>query len=563
MATIIDSLLVVLGLDTKGFDAGRKRTQEGFKKTREDTEKSGKTIAEFGKKSENAMKSLKSEVIGLFLAFQGASSLEGFVKNMIVGDAAAGRLAKNLGMDVTTLTAYGLAIQSVGGSADEANAALSMLASAREQLKLTGTTGHDAEFGFLGFGPDDLNDTAKAFDKLAEAAQRMPRTQFYQIAHNMGLTDGVINLLELGPKKMHALIDARKADAAATQKQADEAERLQAKWADLTAQITALVRPNIYSLVEAVLSVFDGIKKTDGMSTIFIVTLGAIAVAAAALGSPFIAAAAAVILLATSFDKLKEAWKAVSEFVPHMFDVHSEAHPDAQSGWSWDMFGVKGPDKKAAPAGGGGGAAPARGGGGGGGGDVNGAMKDAFTREYARAYLKGKGFTDEQANGIVAGIAAEGGGLNTASGPYGAYGIGQWLGKRKERLFAKYGPKPTLRQQMEFLTGELNGGDHGGASVRAGGSAADTMTRYLRDFMRPQGAKGEHMRDLIEDLKRGFRVLRMNPELAGRAASGGAGNVTIGQINLPGVRDADGFARQLPAAIRRRGMTAQANRGLD
>lgn len=36
-----------------------------------------------------------------------------------------------------------------------------------------------------------------------------------------------------------------------------------------------------------------------------------------------------------------------------------------------------------------------------------------------------------------------------------AYGIAQWLGSRKEKLFAKYGQNPNLDQQLEFLWDEL------------------------------------------------------------------------------------------------------------
>lgn len=563
MATIIDSLLVVLGLDTKGFDTGRKRTAEGFKKTREDTEKSGKTIEQFGKKSEAAMKSLRSEVVGLFLAFQGASTVQGFIANMITGDAAAGRLAKNLGMSVTTLTAYGLAIQSVGGEASEANAALGMLAQAREQLKLTGTTGHDQEFALLGFGPHDLDDTAKAFDKLAEAAQRMPRTQFYNLAKQMGLSDGVINLLELGPAKMHELIRAREADAAATQADADASAALQAKWADLVAKITGLLRPEIYKLVDGLLNIVDAITKGKDVSPVFTAALIAMAGAAAILGAPFTAAALAIAAVITNLDGLRKAyahavWYTHGWGIPGGFAAY-DAMVKAGMKSTADIDRVLDAETAASAPGRAAGDAsvPAAGGRGGSGAPARGSvMASAHDSEYILAYLKGSGLSEGTAKGIAAGIAAEGGSLGYAAN--GAFGLGQWRGQRRKDLFKFAGTTtPGLRQQMEFLMRELRGGDPGGRSVLAHNDAAGALESYIRDFMRPGPGVGG-------DLRRGYAWLGTRY----RGGSGGGGGssptqVTIGQINLPGVRDADGFARQLPGAIRRRGITAQANRGLD
>jgi hypothetical protein len=37
-----------------------------------------------------------------------------------------------------------------------------------------------------------------------------------------------------------------------------------------------------------------------------------------------------------------------------------------------------------------------------------------------------------------------------------AYGIAQWLGSRKAKLFSRYGMKPTFRNQLDFIWDELN-----------------------------------------------------------------------------------------------------------
>ena len=122
---------------------------------------------------------------------------------------------------------------------------------------------------------------------------------------------------------------------------------------------------------------------------------------------------------------------------------------------------------------------------------------------YIESYLSGKGFSAEQTSGIAAGIYAESQGDPNARNPTsGAFGIGQWLGSRKQALIARYGNNPTLTQQLDFLIWELRGGDHGGASVLNASSATDVLKNYITKFMRP--AKGA---ETTGDLSRGAAYL--------------------------------------------------------
>lgn len=68
-----------------------------------------------------------------------------------------------------------------------------------------------------------------------------------------------------------------------------------------------------------------------------------------------------------------------------------------------------------------------------------------------------KGIPQTQAIGILSNIAAESGGDTTALGPAGDFGIQQWLGPRKKELQRRYGKKPTLTQQLDYLVDEYQG----------------------------------------------------------------------------------------------------------
>lgn len=72
-------------------------------------------------------------------------------------------------------------------------------------------------------------------------------------------------------------------------------------------------------------------------------------------------------------------------------------------------------------------------------------------------FFKNKGLTEEQSRGILGNLMQESRGNHTVTNKTsGAYGLAQWLGPRKQRLFQKYGSNPSMQQQLEFIWEELN-----------------------------------------------------------------------------------------------------------
>lgn len=130
-----------------------------------------------------------------------------------------------------------------------------------------------------------------------------------------------------------------------------------------------------------------------------------------------------------------------------------------------------------------------------------------FLSERIVQGLRERGLTETQARGVAAGIHAESKSDPGALGPvqettgHRALGLGQWLGPRLEAITKRYGPNPTLDQQLDFLVEELKGGHPAGAKVLAQSDPAAVLQAYLKDFMAP-GAK-----DLPADLARGMEAL--------------------------------------------------------
>lgn len=83
---------------------------------------------------------------------------------------------------------------------------------------------------------------------------------------------------------------------------------------------------------------------------------------------------------------------------------------------------------------------------------------DTSNYDIAFDYLTNeRNLSPEQAVAIMANLRGESNMNPDVTNSIGAYGIQQWLGPRKEQLFKKYGEKPTLKQQLEFLVDEHEG----------------------------------------------------------------------------------------------------------
>ena len=78
--------------------------------------------------------------------------------------------------------------------------------------------------------------------------------------------------------------------------------------------------------------------------------------------------------------------------------------------------------------------------------------------EFIINYFINKGLTRIQAKGIYGNLMQESGGNIQAisSDGHDSYGLAQWTGPRKQKLFEMYGPNPTIEQQLDFLWWELN-----------------------------------------------------------------------------------------------------------
>lgn len=539
---IIDEFFVTFGLDPSDYRKGEREVRKSFKDTRESAKSTFDDIETRGKGAGSVFRSLRNEVAGLILVFAGARSIVDFAGNMLTSEANASRLGETIGMNTGRVIAWEKALKSVGGTAGEADASLKSIQDAMYKFKLTGQV--DPGFQALGITPGDLDpDSSTPEDvllKLARNKNGFNSKEFAQRLAWLGVSQNTIYLMEQYKGRLRDVIDQQEKMANVSQADADAAKRLQTDLTNLQTRIEGGARPALTGMVETMLNLDDRFDLANKAVPIFEGVLGAAAITAGLAYWPFFALAGVLAMIAKGFDGSAESAKKWAESRRFWEQIKAGDFRGAANtfleGVDEDL-GTNLSKPRRDPLTG-----PTNLGM-----SVPGRSSSASANNYIEDYLRANGFTAEQARGIRAGITAEGGGLGMAKN--GAFGIGQWRGSRQRELFSRYGSAPSLADQLAFLVSELKGGDAGGASVRSQSSAYDTMVAYLRDFMRPQGKNWEHARDLYADIGRGRRALGQT--------------VNIGSITVnTQATDGQAVARDLSAALRARGIVAQANTGL-
>ena len=108
--------------------------------------------------------------------------------------------------------------------------------------------------------------------------------------------------------------------------------------------------------------------------------------------------------------------------------------------------------------------------------------------EFIINYFVNKGLTRIQAKGIYGNLMQESSGNIQAisSDGHDSYGLAQWTGPRKQKLFEMYGPNPTIEQQLDFLWWELNN-THKDAlrALKQAKTVYDATKIFMDKFERP------------------------------------------------------------------------------
>lgn len=273
MTTIIDSLVVTLGLDASGFKKGEKSTGDALENLKSKSGKTGKSVQSDASKSAQSFAKFRNEILAIATAFVSVGAVRSFTDRITTSDAAIGRMAKNIGMTTEDLTTWTMAADKAGGTADGMAGSIKGLVERVQQFALTGEGGESFKY-FTGQGVqlvDQLTGKLRPMNDIllesADALGKMSPTQAQAWGKGMGFDEGTVNVLMQGRGAVEKLISSQRKLAVVNDKDAKQAAERQQAWAKVSNTLENAGRIIINDLqptIQELASDFEAwIKKVD------------------------------------------------------------------------------------------------------------------------------------------------------------------------------------------------------------------------------------------------------------------------------------------------------------
>lgn len=607
-ATVIDALVVMLGLDSKDLETKSPAATKKLSDLEKQGDKTEKSVKKIGKSSKDTARNLEglTRVVGSFLAVIGGTmAIKAFIADFVDANAQLDRLSRNLGLSVSTISAWSNATEKLGGSAQGLQGSLDMLSKSQTQLMLTGESSLIPYMSALGISLADVNGKARPVTdillELSDRFSRMDRTTANNMGRMLGLDQGTMNLLLQGRKELELEIARQKEQNAVTKAQAEEATKLQRSIVGVKQTFAALGRSlfmDAAPALERLLVMFqkfgDWVSHNKEFIEDFLKVMAVGLAAIALLTMPIdltavaiLALGAAIALLWQDYQTWKRGGDSFIDWGKWVGDIKTVMQwIDALIGKVEQLnnwYGKKTGSKLSTQMKDGAkgvlyGAGVALG--------VKGLHNPADTANTGAArqvramklqsYFESQGWSKAQAAGIVANLMSESGGRLNALGDNGsAYGLAQWHADR-QAAFKKWAGhdihNSSLEEQAAFVQYELTKGSErsAGNALRNATSAQEAGSIVSKRYERPADASGEAARRGA--YAQSLAGIPGASSMAANALQRGVGSPTtidrsvqthIGEINIKTqATDAQGIANDMGQSLDYL-FASQANMGLN
>lgn len=275
MATVVDELIVRLGLDPSDFEKGRKKAAAEMMKAREGAVRDSKAIEDAAKKSGAGIERVARNVIALFAAITGSRALSELVTGLTKANAEIGRFAANVALGPQTVAAWGMAVQRIGGDAGNAQASISKLSSTITNFR-NGLGQMPQEFWFLrqrsGVNINPLGDTEEVLTGIAEAIKRLSATDrqsAFNFAQALGIDDKTFEVMRQHGAGVKDYLQSLE-KYAPSNRAIQQATKLQEAWGKLVQTIGKVVQdimekvsPHLEKIVSSITAMVE--RLTNGV----------------------------------------------------------------------------------------------------------------------------------------------------------------------------------------------------------------------------------------------------------------------------------------------------------
>ncbi|WP_431068205.1 glycoside hydrolase family 73 protein [Ralstonia holmesii] len=268
MATIVDALVVTLGLDSAAFKRGKAEVSQATKKLTAEEIRAAKEIEARNKRAADSFKRLRSEVLALltlFTAGLGIKGLSDYTADTIKGAIATGQLARELNMVPGQVRAVEQSFDRLGASTADADEALKSIQEQAAKLK-NGEIDKRLEAQLMnasraGIGVSsqtllsEANDPMKRLQRDAEIAQKLAQTQGTGFAilamQQEGYTRAMAYALMQGPQALRAEMDRQQKLNELSEQETERLRALNNRWKDFKEGIGNTMQRVVIALTPA------------------------------------------------------------------------------------------------------------------------------------------------------------------------------------------------------------------------------------------------------------------------------------------------------------------------
>lgn len=234
MATVIDSLVVELGLDASKFTLQQREAFEAAKRLEAQQLKAAKNVEYGAGKASDAFRDLRRSALGAFAVVTGSRGIAEFAVNAVHAGAAVGRLSRNLDIPVGVISRWQNLAKIFGGSPEAMAASFTTMTDAIQGWKIGDVKPIIADYRALGAAGGtviDINkgvnqtflDIAKNLQAIHDKDPAMGGYWQRRLGIDPGLYDAMIS-------KQHNFNELLRSMQGLTQAAADSAGNLERRW---------------------------------------------------------------------------------------------------------------------------------------------------------------------------------------------------------------------------------------------------------------------------------------------------------------------------------------------
>src|ERR1700747_3107226 len=280
-ATIIDALVVTLGLDGGPYKRAAREAAREQAKLKDSVKKGSNEVSD-------ALAEVGRQAALLFLGFEGVKGAINYFAGLNVTTANLGRFSANLGESAREVNTWDSAIELAGGSAQEAQADLQSLSNSLTALRATGDVSPLVLLlQRMGVALTDSQGKARKltdiYKDLGDQLRQYNRGDAFTLARQAGISASTFNLIRAEADERDRLLRTAEANNTVTDEAVQKAEALQEQWRTIGQTIKGValellgdITPAIQDVFAWVQKIFTGIKNTGFLQGVFTALGGAI-----------------------------------------------------------------------------------------------------------------------------------------------------------------------------------------------------------------------------------------------------------------------------------------------